>query len=181
MEAIQTGTVSELAEALLSGWQELATAIDVSATGWEDRTLEPEDDSDAWSPRLAAWHAITGERLRVAYLEHIVSDAAGDDPPDMMAFMAAGGPGFDPEATRAQFSVTKTPDEMRVVLAAARDDTTALVSRLQDEQLGQAAKLTGFMHEYLTSHGQSPGDDVRGVLLHGAVHLRDHARQITDA
>ena len=178
MEHIPTGTAGELATALRASWEELAAAIDASVDSWEDRTLEPEDgEADAWSPRLAAWHAITGERIRTVYLVHILKETPSE-PLDMMAFATTGVSGIDPSTLRDQFRVTKTPDEMRSIFARARDASVALASQLRDGQLAQAAKLTAFMHEYLNSHAQSPGDDVRGVLLHGAVHLRDHARQI---
>jgi len=179
MEHIDTAAAHGLADALRASWDELTAAIDASAGGWGDRTLESEDDeADAWSPRLAAWHVITGERMRTVYLRHIVDDAPSD-PLDMLAGAGAGIPEFDDSTLRDQYRATKTPDEMRPILTRARDDSAALVSGLHDDQLALAAKRSAFMHEYLAGHGQSSGNDVRGVLLHGAVHLRDHARQLS--
>ncbi len=54
MEHIDTAAAHGLADALRASWDELTAAIDASAGGWGDRTLESEDDeADAWSPR--AW------------------------------------------------------------------------------------------------------------------------------
>jgi hypothetical protein len=81
MEPIPTDSAEELRDALADGWETLETAIEARTDDWEERTLESEDDSsDVWSPRLAAWHAITGERIRTgvewAERERCLVDAA---------------------------------------------------------------------------------------------------------
>ena len=179
MEQISTKTSREFMSLLQEAWSDLAAAINASAQSWEKRTLESEDpDADAWSPRLAAWHVITGERIRTAYLQHLIAERP-TKPVHMMAYAASTADlGLGNETLRAEFLETKSLSEMLVRLSDAQEQSVTLLAALSDEDLSISASLTSFMHEYLRGHGQEPSDDVRGVLLHGAVHLRDHARHL---
>lgn len=179
MELIATATTGDLLPSLRRSWDELHAAVDVARARWLDRTLEAEGpDEKAWSPRQAAWHAVAGEFIRLAYLRHIVAGQPAS-PVDMMAFAAtpaAGDAGLSALPERAR--KVRTVDEMLGVCSELRDSTVTFLEGLIDADLLVQARLSGFMHSYLRGHDQTGSDDVRGSLLHGAVHLRDHARQI---
>ena len=179
MENIPTRTPSELRSALEESWAELFSAIRVAENKWDDRLLIPEDDdSAAWSPRHAAWHAVAGELFRTAYLNHVVSRELGLNG-GMMQFAAspAGAEaGLDALGDRAR--ATRTTEEMLAAGTEAREASVRFIDRLTSEDLNAPATLGDFMQGYLKLHGQVASNDVRGSLVHGAVHLRDHARQI---
>lgn len=177
MEVIAISGVESVRTELNRSWDELSGAISASASWWDERRLEPEDGGgEPWSPRLAIWHAIGAERIRSAYIAHLI-EARPTQPSDMMAFAGRDDIGLLDDL-RAQFRATVTSDQMMIVFGQIRAETQRLLEDLDDGALDVTAALTDFGHEYLRAHGQSPSDSVRGVLLHGAVHLRDHARQV---
>lgn len=182
MEQLPTDSIQHLTQGFDDAWSQLESAIQSARTRWSDRTLESEDsdaDADAWSPRLAAWHALSGERIRFAYVQHLVSDQPSD-PVEMMKFAAAAtAPPVTLSALSDQFRSTVTPEQMLAVMSDARQASRRLLQSLAPSDLDLPATLSDFMHHYLTDHGQRPTNNVRGSLLHGIVHLRDHAAQIS--
>lgn len=182
MDQIQASTVSDLREGLGRAWDELATAIDSAGAIWDQRVLESEDAvADAWSPRLAAWHAIAGERIRAAYIQHLVIQHPAH-PGDMMAFAASPDASHaSVDALRAEFRETRTPAEMHKALTTAREAIIHALLRLTDADLEVLAEISDFARDYVRERAQTPTSDVRGSLLHGIVHLSDHARQILSA
>jgi hypothetical protein len=184
MRRVATSTINDLREALEQAWNELSAAIDAASAVWDDRVLESEDESaDAWSPRLAAWHAIAGERIRARYIDHLVTQHPGPpDDGDMMAFAAsAAASDASLDGLRVEFRATRTPADMRAALTTAREGLRGLLLRLTDEDLDVPATISDFVREYISARAQPPTPDVRGSLLHGVVHLRDHARQMLGA
>jgi len=180
MEVIAISGVEAIRTELDRSWDELSGAISASASWWDERRLEPEDGGgEPWSPRLAIWHALAGERIRSAYIADLI-EAQPPQPLDMMAFAGRDDVGLLVDL-RVQFRATVTSDQMMIVFGQIRAEAQRLLVDLDEDALDGSATLTDFMHEYLRAHEQSPSDSVRGVLLHGAVHLRDHARQVMAA
>ena len=179
MEFIATATTDDLLSAVRSSWDELHVSVGAARAEWLDRTLEAEDPTEkAWSPRQAAWHAVAGEFIRLAYLRYILAEKP-NAPADMMAFAAspaAGDAGLS--ALRTRSPEIRTVDDMLAVCTQLRDSTATFVRGLSESDLVTEATLSDFMHGYLGGHGQTANNDVRGSLLHGVVHLQDHAHQI---
>ncbi len=181
MERINTDSVESLSQGLSIAWLELADALNRAAPHWNERRLESEDpNADAWSPRLAAWHAISGERVRVSYLRHLLATRP-TSPPEMMQF-ARSNPIAEPTLAGLQreFRDVQTPEAMMQILETARTASKSLLAELGEADLEAPAPISGFMLKYLREREQSPASNIRGVLLHGIVHLLDHARQIAD-
>lgn len=182
MEPISSSTVADVRAAYDLAWGELARAIDAAAGAWNERVLAPEDGgAEPWSARLAAWHAIAGERIRLAYLDHLLAKRP-ESPGDMMAFAASGDAPDDAsmDRLRAEFRTIETPAQMQDVLQQTRQRASDWLAGLSGDDLQTKAVLVEFVQSYMRERGQAPSDDVRGVLVHGLTHLLDHAHQITE-
>lgn len=174
---IRISTLEDLKPAMEKAWEALSSAIATAAPVWDERILEPEGEGDAWSPRLAAWHAISGERIRSAYLRHLLAERPAA-PDDMMAFAGSDASGGLTNVLRAEYRQAATPDDVARVLADARRAAEELVAGLSADDLGASARLNPVMESYVRERGHTPENSVRGVLVHGVVHMGDHARQI---
>jgi hypothetical protein len=177
MSTVQASSVEEIRRATADAWDALASAVEGAAGAWDERILEPEGEGDAWSPRLAAWHAISGERIRAAYLRHLLAERPAE-PDDMMMFAASPASGGLIGALRDEYRHAASPDDVARVLTEARRGAEQLVDDLSASDLTVTARLNAVMESYLREHGEAPEGSVRGVLVHGVVHMGDHARQI---
>lgn len=177
MDAIRNDSVPALREALDGAWEEFLAAIGKSEGRWEDRILESEGPEDAWSPRLAAWHVVAGERIRASYLRYLLS--GGSEPVgDMMEYAASGRGEVTMAGLREEFRAVKTPEQMRAAAEHSRAGSIELLGNLSDADLAKPATNSTFVHGYLRERGQDPTDTVGGLLVHGVVHLRDHTEHI---
>jgi hypothetical protein len=173
----QASSVEEIRRATAEAWDALASAVEGAAGAWDERILEPEGEGDAWSPRLAVWHAISGERIRTAYVRHLLAERPAA-PDDMMAFAASDASGGLTDVLRSEYRQAAGPEAVAAVLAEARRSAEELLARLSADDLAVAARLSDGMESYLSERGHAPEGSVHGVLVHGIVHMGDHARQI---
>ena len=178
MESIAKDTPGELRLAIEAGWDEFLTAVAGAGEGWEEITLVADDQAeDSWSPRQAAWHVVSGASFRNDFLRYILSERP-TLPADTATFATS----------KAGMSALATLSERHEVEGSARASiaagstlkraTSELLTNLKKGDLDVGVAMGPVSHKYLRGLGFTQSDDLRGMLLNSAVHLRDHARQI---
>jgi len=163
--------------------QELRNAIVAADEQWTRPILEPEDGDAAWSgvttwtPREAAEHAISGERLFAEFLAHTLDHASVTPLND---FIAAQD---DWERYNRRFKAIdlgSSAEGVRVLDDEAQR-IDAVIAGLSDAQLSTPVGLLDYHIDYLTAQGCPASKTIGGLLSLIACHDQDHARQLARA
>lgn len=176
-------TVAGLRSQIDLARRDLRDAFVAADEQWTEPILEPEQSDAAWTgattwtPREAAEHAVSGERLFTEFLANALDHASVMPLNDFIAALD------DWERHHRRFRSIELASSAKAVrvLDDEAERIDAVIAGLSDAQLSTPVGLLDYHIDYLTAQGCPASKTIGGLLSLIACHDQDHARQLARA